>query len=226
MRKNFVFFVIGFLTLTLSGFSQTVLKTDAVPYEKAKYLKEDLNKFLLKNTRYPMGRMGNNSEGDVIYSFVINKNGQLENMLLEGSPDNVLSVSTYEALQKMDNNWSPARLNNNAIDKKYTVIFRYRSYLNTKPTEYKSRIESFVKKQKYDKAIKLYDEQIGENGYDFELFAERSKLKELAGDKAGALQDNIIANKINADIMTVVNVISIGVTRTVTVKGETQRVIR
>ena len=61
--------------LHLSGFSQTVVKTDSAAYAKAKYLKEDLTGFLLKNTRYPRGSMGENSQGDVIYSFVINKDG-------------------------------------------------------------------------------------------------------------------------------------------------------
>lgn len=199
--------------LHLSGFSQTVVKTDSAAYAKAKYLKEDLTGFLLKNTRYPRGSMGENSQGDVIYSFVINKDGQLENLLLESSPDNILSVSTYEVLQKMENKWSPTKLNNVAIDRKYTVVFRYRSYLNSKPTEYKSGIASFVKKQKYDKAIKLYDEQISENQYDCELFAERAKLKELIGDKAGAIQDNKIADKLNVEIMSVVNLILVRSTR-------------
>jgi tetratricopeptide (TPR) repeat protein len=126
----------------------------------------------------------------------------------------------------MENKWSPAKINDVAIDKKYTVIFRYRSYLNTEPTEYKSGIASYVKKQKYDKAIKLYDEQISENQYDFELFTERAKLKELVGDKAGAIQDNKIADKLNVEIMSVVNLIMVGVTRVVRTVGNPERVIR
>ena len=226
MRNFLVIFSFVFLTLHLSGFSQTIVKTDSAAYEKAKYLKEDLTTFLSNSTRYPRGLMGENSQGDVIYSFVINKDGQLENLLLESSPDNILSVSTYEALQKMENKWSPTKLNNVAIDRKYTVVFRYRSYLNTKPTEYKSGIASYVKKQKYDKAIKLYDEQISENQYDCELFAERAKLKELVGDKAGAIQDNKIADKLNVDIMAVVNLLMVGFIRVVKTVGNPERVIR
>lgn len=205
-------FVIGFLTLT--GFSQTVVKTDSTTYEKARYLKEDLGKFLSKNVRYPKGNSGNIPEGEVIYSFVINKNGKLENLQLEDSQDSLLSKSAYAAMIKLDNSWSPAKVNQVDIDKDYTIVFRYRLYANDKTTEYKMEIAKLVKKQKYDLAIKLYDVAISENQYDFKLLAERSKLKDLVGDKEGAIRDLNMADKLNADIMLVVNVVTYGNSRT------------
>ena len=216
MRKFVVAF--AFLTLSLSVYSQKVVKLDSVSYEKAKYLKEDLTRFLSKNTRYPITKLStsdrfkDNCEGDVMYSFVINKNGQLVDLLLENSTDNILSDRAYEALNKMNNNWSPTKINRIAVDKKYKILFRFRSYLDSKPLEYKKQIAGFVKKQNYGKAIKLYDEQIYYNPCDFELFTKRSKLKELAGDKVGAIQDFNTANELNEEFMSVVNVIVVGVT--------------
>ena len=218
MRKFVVVFAFVFLTLHLSVYSQKVVKINSVDYEKARYLKEDLKKFLSGKTRYPIIKMAtnvnfkDNIEGEVIYSFLINKNGNLADLILESTNANILSDRALEALMKMDNSWSPTKINHIAVDKKYKIIFRFRSYLDTEPLEYKKLIAGFVKKQKYDKAIKLYDEQINNNPFDFELFTERSKLKELVGDKTGAILDYNAANDLNNEFMSVVNVIVVGVT--------------
>lgn len=200
--------------MNLSVFCQTILKADTTSNKKAKYLKEDLTKFLIKNTRYPKDKTGNFSEGDVVYSFIVNKNGQLENLQLEDSPDNLFSESTHEALIKLDQSWSPAKINHVLTDKSYTIVFRYRVYSNDKNAEYKSQIAGFVKRQKFDQAIKLLDIQISENPYDFKLLRERAKLKDLVGDKEGAIEDYNLYDKLNADIMLVVNVVSYGASRT------------
>jgi hypothetical protein len=215
MRKFLMLFVIGFLTLNLSGFSQTKVKIDSVAYEKAKYLKGDLARFLSKNAKYPIYIHGNSydgSQGDVIYSFVINKTGKLENLQLESSTKNLLTECAFGALTKMDTLWSPTRINHIAVDKNYQVIFRFRLYFDIKPPAYKKQIAGLVKRHQYDKAIKLFDEQIYYNPYDFELFAERSKLKEKSGDKIGAIEDYKWADKLNDEYMTVVNVIAVGIT--------------
>jgi TonB family protein len=215
MRKFLVIFSFVFLTLHLSGFSQIVVKIDSVTYEKAKYLKGDLARFLSQNAKYPIYKQVNsydNSQGDVIYSFVINKTGKLENLQLESSTEYTLEESAKEVLKKLDEKWIPTKINHIPIDKKYKIIFRFRLYLDAQPPEYKEEIESLVKRHKYDKAIKLYDKQIYYNTFDFELFAERSKLKEKSGDKIGAIEDYKWADKLNDEYMTVVNVIAVGIT--------------
>jgi TonB family protein len=215
MRRFVVIFSFVFSTLHLCGFSQTVVKIDSVVYEKAKYLKGDLARFLCQNAKYPIYKSVNsydNSQGDVIYSFVINKNGKLENLQLESSTQYTLDESAKEALKKLDEKWSPTKINHIPVDKKYKIIFRFRSYLDAQPPEYKEKIESLVKRHKYDKAIKLYDEQIFYNSCDFELFAERSKLKEKSGDKIGAIEDYKWSDRLSDEYMTVVNVIAVGIT--------------
>lgn len=216
MRKFVVGFIVVFITLHFSGFSQAVIHIDSMSYEKAKYLKKDLTSFLLKNTRYPNDRSYEkypndrsyeNIEGDVIYSFVITKEGKLENLVLESSPDNLLTISSYDAMKKMENRWSPTKLNNVAIDKKYTIIFRYLTYLDHIPVLYKKEITRLINNQAYDKAIRLYDDQIYYNPYDAELYTQRSELKMHSGDKYGEIEDFKMANKLNDEIMSVVNVV-------------------
>ena len=58
----------------------------------------------------------------------------------------------------------------------------------------------------------MYDEQIFYNSCDFELFAERSKLKEKSGDKIGAIEDYKWSDRLSDEYMTVVNVIAVGIT--------------
>ena len=60
----------------------------------------------------------------------------------------------------------------------------------------------------------MYDEQIYFNPCDFELFAERSKLKEKSGDKIGAIEDYKWADNLNDEYMSVINVFVVGTTLT------------
>ena len=86
--------------------SQVVQKPDSIiKYEKAKYLREDLNKFLSTNTGYPYTEMMNETIGDVVFSFIINKNGKLENLALIDSDNASLLSSSMNAINSLDGEW-------------------------------------------------------------------------------------------------------------------------
>lgn len=183
--------------------------------QKAKYLKEDLNRYLQVNTTYPVEAIRSNIEGDVVYSFTVNKNGRLENLALENYPKELLLNSTKTSMSLLDGEWKPALLNDTPIEKKYQIVFRFRSYVDTSPFDYKGQSLKFMDKQKYEKALKTLDSGIEDNNYDYELFDLRAKVKETLGDHEGAKQDASVSDKLKDEIMTVVGVTSTLVRKTV-----------
>ena len=222
MRKITTLVIIGFLALNLSVNSQTIQKIDSNAFVgKAKYLKEDLTKFLKKITVYPREGFTNNIEGDVVFSVVIKKDGTSDDFTLVNSDKSVLMGSTLSALRTLDNKWSPAIENGEPVDKKYLIVFRYRIYQNTDPVNYKRDALEFIKKEKYDKAIKTYDKGIKENKYDFDLFEKRSLAKNKVGDEQGVKQDHDTAIKLYGEILTVVDVVMKSVTTRQVIGGAT-----
>lgn len=214
MKKPISFLVITLLTFYSVAQSQPIQKTDSVPtIEKARYLKEDLEKGLMKKTMYPSDALRSGIQGDVVFSFMITKEGKLENILMVNSMNVGLSPSAYNALSQLDQNWNPAKENGKPIDKKYTIVFRYRLYTNSKPADPKDEAAGYVKRKKYDKALKSYNEAIDDNPYDYQLFESRSQVKEILGDLEGSKQDHKTSTILSSDIMLVSNIVAIGVIR-------------
>jgi hypothetical protein len=220
MIKKAILTLMSLLLIFMNSRSQTIQKDDSInTYEKAMYLKEDLTKFLSKNTKYPKEEMMNQIKGDVVFSFIISKNGKMGSLALESLPNISLINSAKDAINSLDGEWKPAMINNAPADKRYLIVFRFRTYLGYKPGDHRSQAGKLFEKQKYERALKLYDEEIDDNKYDFELYESRSKVKEKLGDVEGAKTDQSISHDLKDKIMSIIDITGIGITRTV-IRGE------
>ncbi len=214
--KNFsILFIITFLLLNNVVKGQASKETDTTStIENAHYLNGDLSKLLPLNIKYPLNALRNNIEGDVIISLLINKHGKLDSLNILISPDIMLSTSSITPFEDLENEWSPCKINGIPINKKYLIVFRYRIYMNTEPPEYKKQAEKYFEKQKYKKALRFYNSAIKDNEYDYELFKNRSEIKELLGDIEGSKQDSLEATRIKNGIISCVDVTVVGIHRT------------
>jgi tetratricopeptide (TPR) repeat protein len=214
MLKKRTLFLLALLTISMYSNSQIIQKPDSIiKYEKAKYLKQDLNKFLSTHTEYPYTEMMNEIIGDVVFSFIINKNGTLEDLALVDSDNASLLNSSKNAINSLDGEWSPAKLDNATVDKKYSIVFRYRCYLIHNPNDYKAYGKNFFKKQKYEKALKALNSGIEENKYDYELYELRSKVREKLGDNEGAKKDQLNALSLKDEIISIIDITATGADR-------------
>ena len=212
MNKSILLAIALLLVLRPSLNSQNVSVTDSSQnIVEAKYTKGDLEKILYNNVRYPPEASAKGIQGDVIFIININKNGTLDNIAVEKSPNMSLTTSSIIAINALDTQWSPCMINGKPSEKKYKIIFRYRLTLGSEPPDNKGNAESAVKKQKYDKALSSYDKAIKENAYDAELFLGRSGVKENLGDLEGSKQDLLTANKLKSEVLSVINQVAQGV---------------
>jgi hypothetical protein len=215
MKQTIIAFIYLMFCLDLN--SQTVPKPDSSVVQ-AKYLKGDLTGFLSGQVKYDAEALRLNIYGDVLFSFTINKDGRLVNLNLQSSPDFGLTNSSMTAMKTIVEGWSPALINNVPADKKYLIVFRYRIYLNTTPRDYSREVNKLIEKGKYERALTLCREATASNMYDFSMVELRSQIKEKLGDIEGAKNDRQAALKLREEIITVVNVYAIGVTRRVAVE--------
>ncbi len=214
MKKTLIFFFTTLLCFNVILKSQTLQDSSANSnVENAQYLKEDLTKLLQKNIKYPIEALKNKIQGDVILSINIDKNGNMNSLNIISSPSEILSSSSLASFNHVENEWSPCKVNGNPVSKNYLIVFRYKFYLNTQPPEYKKRAEKFVKKQKYEKALKYYNNAITENQFNYELFESRSKLNKILGDTEGAKNDSQQSDRLKNKIISLVDIAAIGQTR-------------
>lgn len=203
------------LLFSLIVYSQPNQKADSVIlFEKAKYLKADLTKYLSETVQYPEQALLKNKYGDVVLSMIIDKTGKIDSVAIVKSPDFLFSTSAIVAINSLADQWSPTKINGKAVNKEYNIAFRYRIYKDIQPPDYKSAALRSHKKQKYEKALDLLDKAIYENQYDYELFELRSRIKETLGDHEGAVKDLKTSDELKDKILSVVDVIMTGITRT------------
>ena len=103
--------------------------------------------------------------------------------------------------------------------KKYFVAFRFRLYKNSLPPDYSKKAEKFIEKQKYDKALKIFNKAIKENQFDYNLFEKRSKINGLLGNNEGEMDDLQESKRLQNEVLSIVDAVAIGITRTVQTRG-------
>lgn len=184
--------------------------------QKARYSVSNLDSLLARKVSYPLESLKSSSEGDVIISFTITKDGKLENPVIENSPDLEMSKASMEAIKTLTDKWVPAKNGESPVTKKYFAVFRYRIYYNSAPTPLSASAEKQVSKGNFPKALKHYNNAIEENPYDKNLFQARSKTKKALGDEAGFAQDNAEYLRLDEEFMAVIDVFAIATQKTVT----------
>jgi len=215
MKKTTILLIATSLLFTLSTKSQNISESSSSSIiENAKYLNGDLTELLSSKVRYPKEGAMNNIQGDVIVSFVISKNGTLDSLVISLSPDISLSTASILSMNFLEDKWSPCIMGNDPIDKKYCIVFRYRMYLDAKPPSNENTAVKAFEKQKFEKSLKLYNKAIKDNQYDSKLYDSRSIVKEIIGDHEGAKQDQLTSFQLKNEVIAIINVIAIGVTRT------------
>ncbi len=217
MNKR-LFVAATFLSLTLLASGQQAQKPDSIlPNRKAVNAYGDVSKLLAKNANFPVEQLGPNvsgSEGDVVLSLVIGKNGKSDSLSIVSSVGKSFSTSAIVAFGKLPDEWSPAIINHQPVDKRYLLVFRYRKYLDTQPYDYKSKVAQLLSREKYKEALKQLSRAINDNKYDSELFESRSKVRQILGDVEGANADKLVSLRLSEEILSLVEVKVMGISST------------
>lgn len=206
--------------LSLPGISTILIgqvKEDSATisyHEHARYKNGNIKEALGKVCLYPRDALVNHIQGDVILSFTISKKGKMENPGAISITDVNLYNNSVKALNSIDNEWLPCMENGKAVDRNYSIVFRYRIYTNSRPPAYRQRADKLFKKEKYKKALKFYNRAIEENKYDHLLYSSRSKVKNLLGDSEGAATDLAETEKLKNSVLTVIDLTGLIETRT------------
>lgn len=217
--------IIAFLILfALSAAGQDISEPDSILIiENAKYLNGDLNKQLYSKARFSREALMNDIQGDVVISFTISKDGEMDSVEISESPDRALSVSSILSIDALDDKWSPCLLGNKPVDKKYSIVYRYRIYMNSSPPSFADDAVKFFRKEKLKKSLKKYNKAIKDNPYDYELYDSRAIIKEMTGDAEGAKQDRMTSFNLKNEVLAIIDITAMRITRIRKVRTVTHR---
>lgn len=214
MIKQILSLALLLFAICLNSSSQADTKPDTASIiEKAGYPKDALTDYLSKNLDYPDKALENNIQGDVIFSLVISTSGKMEKLVKLNSPHMLLLNGAVVLLSPLDKGWTPAKINGLPVDRSYRIVIRYRLNLNSAPVDYNRQIKELLRKEKYEKALKISNQAIEDNKYEYMLYEFRSKAKQFLGDTEGAKADSLTAADLNNDILLNLNIVAVGIVR-------------
>jgi tetratricopeptide (TPR) repeat protein len=169
--KTFMQFLFLFTLVSISLNGQ---ENSNPTFENAKLKNEAVNKFFAENTSFPMNVALNNVQEQVIISFVINKNGELDSVSLINNPNKQFAIQALSALDKSTGLWIPSKSNGQSVNKKFIAVFNFTS---TKSFfDLKNKAIKFQQKGDNEKALQTIDKAIKIDGFDTELYQTRCMI--------------------------------------------------
>jgi tetratricopeptide (TPR) repeat protein len=172
-------------------------------FEQAKLKNEDVDKFFAKNTSFPMGVnfANNNVQEQVVLSFIINKNGEIDSIKFLNNPNKQFAIEALLALDKSTGLWIPSKSNGQPLDKRFRAVFNF----TTKKSffDFKNKALKLQKKGDNEKALQAIDKALKIDGYDIELYQIRCMIyknlnsNDLANsdiEKIKELNDNLLSD--------------------------------
>ena len=92
----------------------------------------DLSKFrnwVMDNVKYPQIALENGIQGNVVVSFVVEKDGKMSKITILQSPDKTLTeaaIAVLEKANKLKNGWKPGKQRNKPVRVTYTLPISFR----------------------------------------------------------------------------------------------------
>lgn len=193
--------------VTFLSFAQTPFNPETESdFVKATYSKGNLINILGQDLTYSKEAAANGTEGYVTFLVEIDQNGKLVSVTPKERVSDFLANPSRAAIDKLTADWKPSKVNGQAVAREYLLVFSYKIFYNALPLDYHAMAMKYEDKGKLEKAVKTYDDAIKNYPYDPVYYTMRAKFKKLLDDTDGALADELMAQKINMEVLAVVQI--------------------
>jgi len=198
----FCFVFISYISLAQTPFNPET-ESDFI---KATYTKGNLISILGQDLIYPKDAAMNGTQGDVTFLLKIDKEGKLVSSVPKERVSDELAKQAEEAIGKLTVDWKPSKVHGEAVDREYLLVFSYKIFYNSLPVDYHAMAKKFEDKEKPEKAVRTYDDAIKNYPFEPVYYSMRAKYKNDLGDTAGAEADKSMAEKLNMEVLAVVEI--------------------
>jgi hypothetical protein len=163
---------------------------------QAKINNEDASKFFLN---YPYNSTISGSDGNVLVSFIVRKDGQIDSVQVLNNPGILFKNTALDALNHSSGQWNPCRFDGKLFDKKYFAGFHF---TNSHIFFYKKdKILRLLKAGQTTKPLKFINEALKINPFDIDLLQWRSRIYKKQNKRYLELVDLLMAEKLNTDLI-------------------------
>ncbi|TFV95833.1 energy transducer TonB [Algoriphagus kandeliae] len=179
-----------------------------------------LNKLVRENLKLPSPELFDGNKGRVILSLKVTEEGLPDSVFLAQSASESFDAESLRVMELIIQNWDPTFLENRPSGDEYLLVFSFYSQIG-KPdyTDTQGLIEKFIKKEKFEKAFDLINQEIEENPFNWKNYATRSEIYRLMGKTEDSQRDFMTAKQIKKKVLVSAEVKAFGVPRPITKPG-------
>lgn len=204
-----------FVTLLPSFVSANPILNDSISLAKKEW-----DEFFGKNLRYPTEALRTRESALVVISIKIGPEGTLDSlhMVEKASPyfnEQVLRVFDMASLF-----WKNEVLEGREFNTSYQIVVNFTSS-NTggPPTDRKKIASNYILDGKPEKALKISDQLVKSNPYDYKNYELRSQINRQLGNSDQAEKDLLSSQKVKNEVLSTFDVVIFGVVRSTSAPG-------
>jgi hypothetical protein len=169
---------------------------DKANFVQARINNEDASKFF---TGYPYDLPLSGSDGNVLVSFIVRKNGQIDSVQVLNNPGTLYKNTAIDALNHSSGLWNPCRFDDILFEKKYLAGF---NFTNAHIFFYKKdKILRLLKAGQTTKPLKLITEALIINPFDTDLLLWRAGIYKKQNKHYLETVDLLMAEKLSTDLI-------------------------
>ena len=138
-----------------------------------------------------------------------------DSLLILESTDEIFKTESLKALAYLESNWYPELLEDKPRSRNYLLFFKFDTFLNKpSPFEERDQAQKLIKKEKYDKALKLLNKLSEENPYIAQNFELRWEVYRNIGEIENAQKNYLRSKYLKKEFLASVEIYAIGRSRT------------
>ena len=177
-----------------TGVKTTVPNADEAP---------SINDYLAKKVLYPKESEKTWKEGTMIVQFTVLTNGKLGNFQIINSISTDIDREVIRTLKSTNKMWIPGHNNGNPVDmeKEVAITFQMEKSDHVQLAQrYFKKAEKKLLKNKYNRALQLYDNAMVYQPYSEAILFKRGVTRLMAGNMDGACKDLNRLKSLGSDI--------------------------
>ena len=206
-----------FLLVTLVP---SLVSANPIPIDSISPAKKEWDEFFGRNLKYPSEALRPRESAQVVISIKIGPEGTLDSLHLveKASPyfnDQVLRVFDMASLF-----WKHEVLEGREFNASYQIVVNFIvSNTGGPPTDRKKIATNYILAGKPEKALKISEQLVKSNPYDYINYELRSQINRQLGNSEQAEKDLLSSQKVKNDVLSSFDVVIFSVVRSTSATG-------
>lgn len=198
--------VIVFFTTISSLFAVTQTSEDSTLTERRIW-----EEFFAKNLRYPSEAIRSQESARIVLSVKIGPEGTLDSVFIVEEAEEYFQSHVEQVFSLGSSLWNKAILENRPLNERYLVCFNFEfGGTNGPPADRLKMAKDYIEKGKADKAVKILDQLIEKQPYDYKYYDLRSQAHRQLGNAETAQKDYMNSRLIKKKVLSEFDVVVFG----------------